>query len=100
MRCDEIRPLLDLQLDRELPEELERRVARHMLRCTGCSFEAHTLAQTRSMLRSAIPPTETSPAFRERTAARLLDRLADHLRPPNAHDQGQQWALPFLRDDS
>ena len=99
MRCEEIKSLLDLHLDRELPEELEKRVARHLLRCAGCAYEAHTLAQTRSMLRDAIPAIESSPTYRERAAAKLLDRLSDHLRPVLEQENGRQWILPFARED-
>jgi anti-sigma factor RsiW len=99
MRCEEIQTLLDLHLDRELPEEIERRVARHLLRCPGCAYESHTLSQTRSMLRSAFPVIETSPTYRERAAARLLDRLADHLRPALEQETGRQWTLPFAHEE-
>lgn len=99
MRCDEIRSLLDLYLDRELPEEMEGRIARHLLRCPGCAYEAHTLTQTWRMLQEAIPAAETSPAFRERAAARLADRLSGHLRPVREPETGRQWILPFAPEE-
>ena len=98
MRCEEIRSLLDAHLDHELAEELNRRVDRHLLRCAACSYEARTLEQTRSMLREAVPPAVTSPGFRERAAARLLDALPE-LHPAPSGDAARQWSLPFSRDE-
>ena len=99
MRCEELRGLLDLHLDGELPEDLNRKVERHLLRCQPCAHEAHALSQTRGMLREAIAPAEASPAFRERASARLLDRLAPHLRLPSEEGVGRQWTLPFSREE-
>ncbi len=99
MRCDELLGLLDLYLDGELQEEMARRVDRHLLRCPACAYEARTLEQTRAMLREAIPPAETSPGFRERAAARLLDAFADRLRPAQEVEGTPQWPLPFLREE-
>ena len=99
MRCEEIRSLLDAHLDNELPEEVNRRVERHLLRCPACSYEARTLEQTRAMLREAVPPATASPSFRERTVARLLDSLPD-LHPAAAGDAARQWSLPFHKDGS
>jgi predicted anti-sigma-YlaC factor YlaD len=99
MRCEEIRTLLDAHLDHELAEELNRRVERHLLRCPTCSYEARTLEQTRAMLREAVPAAITSPGFRERAVARLLDALPD-LHPASAADAARQWSLPFSRDES
>jgi anti-sigma factor RsiW len=99
MRCDELRGLLDLYLDSELPEEMASKVDRHLLRCPTCAYEARTLEQTRTMLRAAVPPAETSPGFRERAAARLLDALSTHLRPAPEKETGRQWALPFTQEE-
>ena len=99
MRCEEIRSLLDAHLDHELAEELNRRVERHLLRCAACSYEARTLEQTRSMLREAVSPAVTSPGFRERAVARLLDALPE-LRPAPSGDAARQWSLPFSREES
>jgi anti-sigma factor RsiW len=99
MRCEELRGLLDLYLDGELPEETARRLDRHLLRCPACAYEARTLEQTQAMLREAIPPAETSPAFRERASARLLDALAPHLRPAQEAESARQWTLPFLHEE-
>jgi anti-sigma factor RsiW len=98
MRCEEIRSLLDAHLDNELPEELNRRVERHLLRCPGCSYEARTLEQTRAMLREAVPPAVTTPNFRERAVARLLDALPE-LHPVRDSAAARQWALPFSREE-
>jgi anti-sigma factor RsiW len=95
MRCEELRELLDLHLDGELPEEMSRKLERHLLRCPDCAYEARALEQTRAMLREAISPEETTPAFRERTTARLLDALSAHLRPAREAEVGRQWKLPF-----
>src|SRR5579871_4100727 len=82
MRCEEVHGLLDLYLEGELPEETARKVDRHLLRCPTCAYEARTLEQTRAMLREAVLPAETSPGFREKTAAKLLDSLFDRLKLP------------------
>lgn len=101
MRCEEMRDLLDLYMDGELPDETAQRLSRHLLRCTQCASEMQALEQTRSMLREAVPVSETSLAFRERTTARLLDAFAAHLRPvPDAVALGtRQWTLPFPREE-
>jgi anti-sigma factor RsiW len=99
MRCDELSGLLDLYLDGELPEETARRVDRHLLRCPACTYEVRTLEQTRAMLREAIPPAETSPGFRERATARLLDAFAVRLHPASSAERGRQWTLPFAREE-
>ncbi len=99
MRCEELRGLLDLHLDGELPEETARKVERHLLRCPECAYEARTLEQTRAMLREAMSPAETSPAFRERTAARLRDALSAYLRPEREAESARQWRLPFAQGE-
>lgn len=98
MRCEELRDLLDLHLDGELPEETARKMERHLLRCSACAFEMRALEQTRSLLREAVPTEETSPSFRERTAARLLDAFADRLRTPT-DERARQWTLPFTVEE-
>ncbi len=98
MRCEEIRALLDAHLDNELPEELSRKIDRHLLRCQPCSYETRTLEQTRLMLREAVAPAETSPNFRERTVARLLDALPQ-LHSAPTESLSRQWALPFSREE-
>lgn len=95
MRCDEGRALLDLFLDGELPEEITTRIDRHLLRCSECAGAIRSLEQTRALLREAVEPAEPSPAFRERTLARLHDRLSHHLRPVERGEVGRQWELPF-----
>lgn len=99
MRCDELRGLIDLYLDGELPEETAQKLDRHLLRCPACAYEIRALEQTRAMLREAIPPAETSPGFRERAAARLLDSLADRFRPAPSDERARQWPLPFAREE-
>ncbi len=98
MRCEEIRVLLDAHLDNELPEDLNRSIDRHLLRCQGCSYETRTLEQTRAMLREAVPEAETTPGFRERTLARLLDALPE-LHPVRGAPISRQWTLPFSREE-
>ena len=93
MRCDDLRDLLDLHSDGDLPTETARKMERHLLRCQSCAYELHTLQQTRAMLREAVPPSETTPHFRERALARLLDGFAPHARP--VMEKGRQWTLPF-----
>lgn len=98
MRCEDLNALLDLHLDGELPEELARKLDRHLLRCPACAYEARTLEQTRTMLREAVPPAETTPGYRERATARLLDALAGHLRSVSPADD-RQWSLPFPMEE-
>jgi len=97
MPCNKITELLDLYVDGELAEEAADRVERHLLRCNECSFQVRSLEQTRMMLRKALPAAETSPSFRERTAARLQEEFADILQTQPAQTD-RQWALPFLRE--
>jgi anti-sigma factor RsiW len=99
MKCDEARLLLDLHLDGELSQEVADALERHLIRCPQCAGELRSLEVTRSLLRDAVDRADSSPAFRERTAARLHDRLAAHLRPPEGADGGRQWALPFPDHD-
>ena len=95
MRCDEIHSLLDLLMDEELPEELSLKLNRHLLRCPQCAYEFHTLEKTREMLQEVFPQTESSASFRERTSARLLDRLSYHFPNTTETESLRQWSLPF-----
>ncbi len=96
MRCDDVGRLLDLFIDGELPEEMAVRVERHLLRCPDCAHAARGLEQTREYLRSAYPPVEADPGYRERAAARLAEALSDQLVIPEAEES--QWRLPFPAD--
>lgn len=98
MRCEEVLGLLDLHLDSELTEEINRKIERHLLRCQSCAYEARTLEQTRAMLREAVPMEEPAPGFRERTAARLLNTLA--MRRPEPTMKGRQWNLPLTLEST
>jgi anti-sigma factor RsiW len=97
MHCNKITELLDLYIDGELDEEALDRVERHLLRCNECSFQVRSLEQTRTLLRKALPVSESSPSFRERTSARLQEEFADVLQTQPAQVD-RQWALPFLRE--
>ena len=97
MRCEETLNLIDLYLDGELPEELKAKVDRHLLRCLACGGEVRALEQTRALLSQAFAPEAPSPSYRERASARLLDRLAPHLRPEPALTDPRQWELPFAK---
>lgn len=96
MRCEEIRALLDLHMDKQLPTENATIIERHLLRCQSCAHELHTLQQTRVMLREAIAPSETTSGFRARTLARLMDNFAPNSRQIAVNSR--QWTLPF-RDE-
>ena len=98
MTCEELKGLLDLYLDGELPEESVRQVDRHLMRCQSCAYEVRTLEQTRAMLRESVETAEASPGFRERATARLLDAFATHLRPSHDAAEGRQWTLPFSKE--
>ncbi len=93
MRCEEQKELLDLYMDGELPAEMVARVERHLLRCHSCASELQMLQQSRKMLCEAVAASETSPGFRERTLARLLDNLFPAAR--SAPTAVRQWVLPF-----
>jgi anti-sigma factor RsiW len=99
MRCDELKGLLDLYLDDELPEEQSRKIERHLLRCPACGGELRALEQTRAMMREAIARAEPSPAFRERASARLLAAFSTHLRPAQEMESARQWSLPFPKTE-
>ena len=96
MRCDELRDLLDLHMDGELPTETARKMERHLMRCQPCAAELHTLQQTRTMLREAYPQSETTSTFRERTLARLLDNFSPRIRADVVNVR--QWTLPFREE--
>jgi len=99
MRCPEIRDLLDPFLDDELAEETRTRVERHLLRCSECGFQVRTLEQTRALLRDAYPPVESSPAFREKMAARLDHAFRDILRPEtNAPPNQRALSFPHIEE--
>jgi anti-sigma factor RsiW len=99
MRCEELRSLLDLYLDGELPEEAAQKLDRHLLRCPACTYEVRTLEQTRAMLREAVEPTVTAPGFRERALARLLNALEPSLHARPRQQYGRQRSLELLQDD-
>src|SRR5580658_6557384 len=99
MRCEETRTLLDLYIDGDLPEEVVQKLDRHLLRCPACAYEVRTLEQTRSMLRESVGPAATSPGFRERTLARLLDALEPCLQVRPGPTAGRQWALELLQEE-
>ena len=96
MRCEEIRALLDLHMDKQLPTENATIIERHLLRCQACAHELHTLQQTRIMLRESVAPSETTANFRTRTLARLMDNFAPSARRIAVNSR--QWILPF-RDE-
>jgi hypothetical protein len=100
MRCEEAQSLLDLHLDNSLPQEMAVKLDGHLLRCSRCAGELRALEQTRALLRDAVLPAEPAPAFLERAAARLHDRLAAHLRPAVPPEAGRQWILPFPHQES
>jgi anti-sigma factor RsiW len=99
MRCAEIKDLLDLYVDGELAEETRSRIERHLLRCADCAFQVRTLEQTRALLRDAYPHEVSSPAFREKMAARLHDAFQEVLRTEPA-SAASQWPLPFHNENS
>jgi anti-sigma factor RsiW len=95
MRCNETKELLELFIDNALSEESRGQVERHLLRCAGCAFEVRSIEQARALLQEAYPRGESSPAFRERMAARLEEAFADQLRP-EPQEASRQRELPFL----
>jgi anti-sigma factor RsiW len=98
MQCSAMADMLDLYLDGALSEEANARAERHLMRCTGCSFDMRGVEQARAHLRRALPRVESSPAFREKMVARLTDEFADMLRPEPVA-AGCQRQLPFLLEN-
>jgi anti-sigma factor RsiW len=94
MRCIDLKGLLDLYVDGDLPQEVRAGIDRHLLRCADCAFEVRSLEQTRAHLREAYVQAESSPAFREKMAARLERTFEDVIRtePTQAANQRE---LPF-----
>src|SRR5262249_9111277 len=93
MKCDIVIELADQYIDAGLTDDLRARIGRHLLTCGQCAHELQSLEQARGFLREAYPAAESSPAFRERTAARLRDAFADSLAQEAL--PGNQWSLPF-----
>jgi anti-sigma factor RsiW len=98
MRCEDVGMLLNQYIDAELTDDLENVVSRHLLRCQTCAHEAHGLEQSRALLRAAVDKAEPTPAFVDRTASRLREKLAGHIRPVH-QTVGRQWTLPFPVED-
>jgi len=94
MRCEEFTNLIDLYLDGDLSDESRAGVQRHVIRCESCAFMLRSLEQSRELLRDSHPRAQSSPAFRERAAAKLQDCFADVLRREPEVAEGQ-WSLPF-----
>src|SRR2546428_5534834 len=90
--CSETSELANIYVDGGLPEELMTQIERHQLTCPSCAFEIRSLEQTRSLVSEAFSREESSPSFRERTAARLQSELSDLLAPPIPLSDAQ-WAL-------
>lgn len=72
MTCSDVHPLAGNYLDGELPEELQERVQRHLLRCSTCRDEVESLRLAVDLLRSTVETPEPDPVFLQNT----LDRLA------------------------
>src|SRR5437868_244874 len=82
MRCEEARPLISAELDKELDGIGAAQLRTHLADCVLCATERDTLAATVRLLR-ALPETEPPPALRRRIGAALLDaeRAAQRRQP-------------------
>lgn len=99
MQCEQVREFIDLYMDNALSEEQTLQVDRHLIRCALCGGEVRALEQAKKALIEAVPPVSASPSFRERTAARLLDKLKTHVRPNQSILFDRQWSLPFTIEE-
>ena len=99
MNCDNIQKLTDLYIDGHLPEEMIADFEVHIATCTSCTSDVNSLIQTDALLRASVPPAEVSPAFLERTTAKLYDIFAERLHSSVPKEFDRQWTLPFLYDD-
>lgn len=97
MRCDDWRVLIDAYIDNSLDESLNERMEKHLLSCSLCTYEVHSIRQSLQLLKSNVDYFETSPQYRERTLATLL---SDHSQGISvvSHDITTQWTLPFILD--
>ncbi len=96
--CSDWEPLMELWLDAELPEEIKKRWETHLSECEDCQTEIARRREARELLRDSLNPVTTTPNFRERTAAKLYDRFAEHLHPVTP-DSELQWSLPLMKEE-
>ncbi len=99
MTCDNVQKLTDLYLDSQLLEELTADFETHLATCKSCTSELQSLIQAHDFLLAGVAPAEVSPAFLERTTAKLYDIFADRLHSSAPKEFDRQWTLPFLYED-
>lgn len=75
MTCGDVKALAGNYLDDELPEELQSRVQRHLLRCAACAHDLSSQKMALEALRSAGLASMPGEAFLQSA----LDRLAAEL---------------------
>lgn len=96
--CSDWEALMEMWLDEELPDEVKVKFEGHLEECETCQTEVARRQEARELLRDSLTPTTTSPNFRERTAAKLYDRFAEHLHPVTS-DSEWQWSLPLMKEE-
>jgi anti-sigma factor RsiW len=94
MTCSEAVEWVGPYVDDDLPEEVRRRMERHLMICRACAYEAESQRITKSRLRDGIGDVDASDAFR----ARVLSRLrADnpHIVTTETETNINQYQLPI-----
>jgi anti-sigma factor RsiW len=92
MDCSRFQELIHPSLDGALPEEQDAFMQRHALVCARCGARLHSLRTALTLLRETLPSEAIDPGFRERLAARALDRFVPEGPEPAS---AAQRPLPF-----
>lgn len=75
MTCGDVKSLAGNYLDEELPEELQSRVQRHLLKCAACAHDVSSQKMALEALHSACAVSTPSEEF----ICSALDRLCTEL---------------------
>jgi anti-sigma factor RsiW len=96
MTCEQTEELIGPYVDDDLPSEARRRVESHLLRCTGCAWQAQTQRITSERLREhAAGEVVTSDAFRARALTRLREDNPHLTAPTEEATDPAQYRLPI-----
>lgn len=75
MTCGDVKSLSGNYLDEELPEELQSRVQRHLLKCPGCAHDVSSQSMAINALRSACTVSTPGEEFIQSALGRLTLEL-------------------------
>jgi anti-sigma factor RsiW len=95
LTCGQTTDLLGPYVDNELPTESRRRVEAHLLACTTCAWDAHSMRIAKERLKGESEEVVASDAFRARVFGRLL---ADNPHVTGSEPETvspEQFRLPF-----